>query len=96
MTFQSRCQLDVHPRLTGARRSSSPICAAEDADTTNGTRTFTFTAPGATSASAIVTEQDNDQANQSLIVAPTTVAVPEGLTAGFNVRLNTQPAANVT
>jgi cellulose 1,4-beta-cellobiosidase len=73
------------------------ICAAEDADTTNGSRTISFAAPGATGATLTATEVDNDPVQQqSLIVVPTTVSVPEGLTAGFTVRLNTQPAANVT
>ncbi len=73
------------------------ICAAEDADSANGTRTVTFTAPGATTGTLAVSEVDNDPIQQqSLIVVPTTVTVPEGLTAGFTVRLNTQPTGNVT
>jgi cellulose 1,4-beta-cellobiosidase len=71
------------------------ICAAEDGDTANGTRPITFTASGATSATLTVNEVDNDS-SQSLIVVPTTVTVPEGLSAGFTVRLNSQPSANVT
>jgi cellulose 1,4-beta-cellobiosidase len=72
------------------------VAAAEDADSTNGTRTITFSATGATSATLTATEADNDQAQQSLIVVPTAVSVNEGSTAGFTVRLNTQPSANVT
>ena len=94
ITIQGTTTLTFTP-ANFATPQNITICAAEDTDTTNGTRTINFTAPNATSAAVIATEVDNDQANQSLIVVPTSVGVPEGGTAGFTVRLNVQPSANV-
>jgi len=73
------------------------ISAAEDADTTNGSRTITVASTGITSGSVTATEADNDSAvPQSLVVTPTAVTVPEGSTATYSVRLAVQPAASVT
>jgi cellulose 1,4-beta-cellobiosidase len=73
------------------------LAAAEDADTTNGSRTITVASSGLTSVSVTATELDNDTPQtQALIVSPTTVNVPEGGTATFSVRLQTQPSGNVT
>ncbi|GHJ44468.1 cellulose 1,4-beta-cellobiosidase [Catellatospora sp. TT07R-123] len=73
------------------------LAAAEDADTTNGTRPFTVAATGLTSVTVNATEADNDTTTtQSLVVSPTSVSVPEGSTAAFGVRLAVQPAGNVT
>jgi hypothetical protein len=72
------------------------LAAAEDADTTNGTRTFAVASTGMTSVNVTATEADNDTATQSLIVTPTAVSVPEGGTATYSVRLAVAPTANVT
>src|SRR3954471_4081549 len=70
--------------------------AAEDADTTNGTRAFTVASTGLTSVTVNATEVDNDTATQSLVVTPTAVTVPEGSSATYSVRLAVAPTANVT
>jgi hypothetical protein len=73
------------------------IAAAEDADTTNGTRAITVASTGLTSVTVTATEADNDSAvPQSIVVTPTAVTVPEGSTATYSVRLAVQPTANVT
>jgi len=73
------------------------IADAEDADTTNGTRTFTVASTGLTSVTVTATEADNDTATaQSLVVTPVAVSVPEGSTSTYSVRLAVQPTANVT
>jgi hypothetical protein len=72
------------------------LAAAEDADTTNGTRNITVASTGLTSVTVAATEADNDVTQQSLIVTPTTVSVPEGGTATYSVRLAVAPSANVT
>ncbi len=69
--------------------------AAEDADSTNGTRPFVFSSTGLTSITVTVTEADNET-GQGLIVTPTTITVPEGSSAPFAVRLAAQPTGNVT
>jgi hypothetical protein len=69
---------------------------AEDADTANGTRNFTVASAGLTSVTVAATEMDNDVSTQAIVVAPTSVNVPEAGTATYSVRLAVQPAANVT
>jgi len=71
------------------------LAAAQDADTTNGTRPFTVSSANVTSVVVNATEADND-VPQALIVSPTTVSVPEGSTAIFGVRLAAMPSGNVT
>jgi len=72
------------------------IAAAEDADTTNGTRNFTVASSGLASVTVLATEVDNDNTTQSLVVTPTAVSVPEGSTATYSVRLAVAPSSNVT
>ncbi|MEV4413240.1 glycoside hydrolase family 48 protein, partial [Catellatospora sp. NPDC049609] len=73
------------------------LAAAEDTDTTNGTRPFTVAASGLTSVTVNATEADNDSITpQSLVVSSTAVSVPEGGTASYTVRLATQPSGTVT
>jgi len=72
------------------------VAAAEDADTTNGTRTIAVAASGLTTVNVTATEADNDSTAQALVVSPTAVSVPEGGTATYAVHLATQPSANVT
>ncbi|GAA1513558.1 hypothetical protein GCM10009677_53290 [Sphaerisporangium rubeum] len=72
--------------------------AAQDSDTTNGTRTFSVAASGITPVTVTATEADDDtsQGTQSLLVSPTAVPVPEGGTASYTVRLAIAPTGNVT
>jgi hypothetical protein len=71
------------------------LAAAEDADNTNGSRTFAVASTGLTTVNVTATETDNDPA-QALLVTPTAVNVPEGSTAVYAVRLAAQPPGNVT
>lgn len=68
--------------------------AAQDADTTNGSATFTVAGSGVTSASVTATETDDDTA-LALVLSATTRAVPEATTASYTVRLSRAPSANV-
>jgi len=73
------------------------VAAAEDADTTNGTRTISCTSSGLATVSVAATEADNDTGGQQAIqVSPTSVSVPEGGTATVGVRLAVAPSASVT
>jgi hypothetical protein len=71
------------------------VSAAEDADTTNGTRPITVASSGLTSVNVTATEADNDP-GQAIVVSSTAVSVPENGTATFTVRLQSAPTANVT
>ena len=82
--------------LTSANWSTGvgvDLSAAQDADATDGSRTFTCSASGWASASVTATEADDDR---RLVVAPAAVTVPEGATAAVGVHLAGQPAGNVT
>ena len=74
------------------------LSAAEDSDTTNGTRPITVASSGLTSVTVSATEADNDGSGpvQSLVVSPTSVSVPEGGSATYSVKLAAQPSGNVT
>ncbi|MFI6484806.1 glycoside hydrolase family 6 protein [Nonomuraea sp. NPDC050663] len=74
------------------------VAAAEDSDTTNGTRPFTVASTGLTSVTVNATESDNDggTGTQALVVSPTAVSVNEGGSATYGVRLQSQPTGNVT
>ncbi|MFI7450456.1 glycoside hydrolase family 6 protein [Nonomuraea sp. NPDC049714] len=73
------------------------LAAAQDSDTTSGTAAFTVGGTGVTSATVNGTEVDDDAVQeQSLVVTPTSVTVPEGAGATYTVRLATQPSSNVT
>ncbi|MFC6084309.1 glycoside hydrolase family 6 protein [Sphaerisporangium aureirubrum] len=74
------------------------LAAAQDSDTTNGTRTINVTASGLASVAVTATEADDDtsQGTQSLVVSSTAVTVPEGGTASYTVRLAIAPTGNVT
>jgi len=69
------------------------IAAAEDPDTINGQATVRCAANGLADADVIVTEKDND--TLAIVTDKTSVSVPEGETAAFQVRLNAQPPADV-
>jgi cellulose 1,4-beta-cellobiosidase len=70
------------------------FCAAADADTTNGTRTFSIGGPGVTAAAVTATELDRPAIDP--IILPTQVQVPEGGSATISIRLSAPPTTNVT
>ncbi|WP_188189293.1 glycoside hydrolase family 6 protein [Nonomuraea sp. SYSU D8015] len=73
------------------------LAAAQDSDTTAGTAAFSVGGNGVTGATVNATEVDDDAVQeQSIIVTPTAVTVPEGGTATYTVKLATQPSGNVT
>ncbi|GAA1008163.1 hypothetical protein Aple_071060 [Acrocarpospora pleiomorpha] len=73
------------------------LSAAEDADTTNGTRPITVASSGLTSVTVNATEAENDMScAQALIITPIGVSVPEGSTASYTIRLACQPTSSVT
>jgi hypothetical protein len=71
------------------------VAAAEDADSTNGTRVVNCTSTNLTTQSVTATEADNDPA-QALVVTPTAVTVPEGGTVMYGVHLASAPTGTVT
>ncbi len=77
------------------------VSAASDANTANEVVTLTHTPTGAdygggagVAAEIVATATDDD--TPSLRVSPTMLTVAEGGSAAYQVRLNTQPSANVT
>jgi len=72
------------------------VAAAEDADSTNGTRTVSCTASGLTTVTVTATEADNDPSQQAIVVTATSVSVPEGGSTTFGVRLAVAPSASTT
>ncbi|GAA5059970.1 cellulose 1,4-beta-cellobiosidase [Thermocatellispora tengchongensis] len=74
------------------------VAAAQDGDSSNGTRTINVASSGLTTVPVTATEVDDDSTGgqQSLIVTPTSVSVPEGGTVTYTVRLAAQPSSNVT
>jgi cellulose 1,4-beta-cellobiosidase len=73
------------------------LAAAQDSDTAAGTAAFSVGGSGVTAATVNATEVDDDATvEQSILVTPTSVTVPEGATATYTVRLAAQPTSNVT
>nr|WP_308210529.1 glycoside hydrolase family 6 protein [Actinomadura luzonensis] len=73
------------------------LAAAQDSDTTAGTASFSVSGNGVTGATVNATEVDDDAVQeQSIVVTPTSVTVPEGGTATYTARLAAQPSSNVT
>lgn len=73
------------------------LAAAQDSDTTAGSASFSVSGTGVTGATVSATEVDDDATvEQSLVVTPAAVTVPEGSTGTFTVRLAAQPASGVT
>ena len=70
------------------------IGAAEDADLSNDSATFRVAAPGVPGYDVIVNGIDNDE--PQLVISGTSLAVTEGGSNTFTVRLASAPAANVT
>nr|WP_236667102.1 glycoside hydrolase family 6 protein [Nonomuraea sp. K271] len=73
------------------------LAAAQDSDTQAGTASFSVTGTGVAGTTVTATEVDDDATTeQSIIVSPTSVTVPEGSTGTYTVRLAQQPASSVT
>nr|WP_311132668.1 glycoside hydrolase family 6 protein [Nonomuraea gerenzanensis] len=73
------------------------MAAAQDADTTAGTAAFSVGGTGVTGVTVNATEVDDDATvEQSIVVTPTSVTVPEGSTGTFTARLAAQPSSSVT
>ena len=70
------------------------LAAAQDDDTVNGTATIRISAAGIPNKDVTATEQDND--TLSFLTSVDALAVPEGSTATFQVRLSAQPSADVS
>jgi len=94
LTVQSGATLTFAANTTGPQTVT--LAAAQDTDTTPGTRTFTVASTGLTSVNVTATEQDDDTAQQALVVTPTALSVPEGSTNSYAVHLAVQPAAGST
>src|SRR5206468_1978976 len=69
------------------------IIASDDFDAVNGSATFIVASAGLTNITVTATEVENDV--QFIVVPGNAVAVPEGGTNTFTVRLNAQPTNNV-
>jgi len=69
------------------------VLALEDADAANGTATIRCSASGLADKDVTATEQDNDVLG--IVTDRDVVAVPEGSTNAFAVRLSAQPGADV-
>ncbi len=69
------------------------ISGVDDADTANGASTLSFTATGLPAATAAVTVTDDD--TQQIFTSADSLALVEGGTASFGVRLVFAPTANV-
>lgn len=74
------------------------IGAVSDSDAVNGDGVIQFTGNGVTGTSIQVREIDDDVGSDGVVpvVEPSNVAMAEGTTGTFGVRLSAQPAANVT
>ncbi len=70
------------------------ISAGQDDDVSSGTAAFTLSAPGLGTKTLQATEIEDERL--SLVVAPAVLAVAEGGSAQFLVKLNGQPAGPVT
>ena len=70
------------------------VSAAQDDDAVNGSATIRCAADGWTSGDIVALEADDDA--QTIIADQDTIAVPEGDTASFQIRLSARPSENVT
>lgn len=68
--------------------------AAEDDDASNGETTIEVSSAGVDTLTVTATETDND--TLEIVPDPTSVSVPEGQTATFNVTLSAKPEGNVS
>jgi hypothetical protein len=71
------------------------VSAAEDADSVNGSRSITVASSGLTSV-GVHRHRGRQRQRSGARCSPDSVSVPEGNTATFAVRLQTQPPSNVT
>ncbi len=81
-------------RFSSSEPRTIEVTAGADPDVCNGTAVIELTAAGWTGAQVSVTENDMDTLRFQ--VDSPSVTVPEGNTATFNVRLNSQPCADVS
>ena len=97
ITVVSGASLDFNTRSYNTWKTVT-LAAAEDSDSTNGQATFRLTGPGLAAAQVTVTEIDNDVAapNFRIVTDKTQLAVPEGGTATFQVKLSADPGAGRT
>jgi len=72
------------------------VAAAEDTDTTNGSRTISCSSSALTTVNVTATEADNDPSQQAIVLSTTSVSVPEGGSTTFGVRLAVAPTSNTT
>ena len=76
------------------------VSASQDDDAVNDSATLTHTAAGGdygtVAGSVAVTVTDDDATSRSLMVSPSSLAVAEGGSNTYTVRLATQPTAQVT
>ncbi len=76
------------------------VSASQDDDAVNDSATLTHTAAGGdygtVAGSVAVTVTDDDAMSRSLMVSPSSLAVAEGGSNTYTVRLATQPTAQVT
>ena len=76
------------------------VTASQDDDAVNDSATLTHTAAGGdygtATGSVAVTVTDDDATSRSLMVSPSSLAVAEGGSNTYTVRLATQPTAQVT
>jgi hypothetical protein len=70
------------------------LAAAQDEDTENGTARIQINASGVSAKNVTATELDDDII-PAFVTDTDSVTVPEGDSAGFRVRLNTQPGSDV-
>ena len=101
--------VDTDPAAPGAQRTlvftpsdwsdarTVTVAAAVDADGLDGTATFTHTATGSgyggASATLAAVEADADR---GLVLSPSRLTVPEGMTATYTVALASRPSGEVT
>ena len=101
--------VDTDPSTAGAQRTlvftpadfgdarTVTVSAAPDADGVDGTATFTHTAAGGgyggVSATLAAAEADDDR---RIVLSPSRLTVPEGLTATYEVALASRPSRAVT
>lgn len=70
------------------------VSAAEDPDTVNGQAIIRCTSSGWMSREITVTEEDND--TPAIATDVSSLSIPEGTTASFQVKLTAQPLENLT
>ena len=70
------------------------LAAAQDVDVANGQATIRCSASGMEAKEVTATEQDDD--TLAIVTDKTSLGIPEGGSASFQVKLNAQPGESVT